>query len=295
MGNEKHDELEVVETLTDPGGTVHTSSMVSESGSPTFNNVTSGLDTYTLSGMGTKQDMWMAALGFTNDALRGVPIVRYEYYDGSSWVSWSPSNPGYINDGNPSNTFTFDDTHSHFRVTFDFGTWNRIFALGISWGWGNGTYTNDYDLKIERSADDTDGSYSVQQDYGTVGESGYQDIHLGLGEQGDQYLRVEINLHNVGTDDTPGIKGMPMFTYDPGTGMEAILSVGDRAQLFGELEANGWSIVDEGTTVWESTNNHVPASSVQSSGLDSDSVDGYDIYVQSSAPSTSDPYIRFEP
>lgn len=28
---------------------------------------------------------------------------------------------------------------------------------------------------------------------------------------------------------------------------------------------------------------------------DADSVDGYDLYVQDSAPSTSDPYIRFEP
>lgn len=30
-------------------------------------------------------------------------------------------------------------------------------------------------------------------------------------------------------------------------------------------------------------------------GLNADKTDGYDIYVQSSAPSTSDPYIRFEP
>lgn len=30
-------------------------------------------------------------------------------------------------------------------------------------------------------------------------------------------------------------------------------------------------------------------------GLDSDKVDGYDVYVKSSAPNTNDPYIRFEP
>lgn len=47
--------------------------------------------------------------------------------------------------------------------------------------------------------------------------------------------------------------------------------------LSSNYDLSGQNITDSGTTVWDTSNSHIPQGSVEKTGFDADSVDGYDI------------------
>ena len=57
------------------------------------------------------------------------------------------------------------------------------------------------------------------------------------------------------------------------SGATRMFSIGEDQ---GGADLEGYDLSDRGTTVWDATNDHVPSGSVESAGLDADSVDGYE-------------------
>jgi hypothetical protein len=142
------------------------------------------------------------------DALDFKTPTAIEYYDGTSWVTWSGVDTSPLNDGMYNNNFVVDYTHRQFRVTYDVGQYGEeldwLTIVGELW-------FKTVSVTIEGSSD---GTTWYTRATGTIPTARHM-VSMRTGwSAGDKYIRITFDIP-LASGESYYITELDLLTTDP--------------------------------------------------------------------------------